>query len=237
MFSHLPFLRAGISHRKDGSMKLLGEQVLDAEPLRRRKDFFVAQEVNPDVVITAGLVHGTRIVSVDLEDRGRFIPHTDGLITNIPGLVLSITIADCAPVFVIDPAHRAIGLVHAGWRGTVDGIIVSLFESMVSEFSTNPAEVFVEIGPHLQCHHFDVQEDVAGRFKDVPGVIQREEGRMRLDLNEAFRTQLERLQIPQSRIHFSEECTFCDSERYFSYRRDRPSQVEAMVAYLEIHKE
>lgn len=237
MFAHLPFVRAGISNRADGPMKLLGEAALDESALRHRADFFATQDIDPRTIITAGLVHGTKIVTVNLEEAGEFISATDGLITNAPGVVLSVTVADCAPIFVIDPVHRAIGLAHAGWRGTADGIITALIRTMMAEFSTNPMEVLVEIGPHLQLHHFEIQADVAARFREIPGAIRAEGEKLLLDLSAAYRFELEGLRIPASQTVISEECTYCHSGRYFSYRRDRPTQVEAMIAYLEIRKE
>ena len=237
MLNHLSFLCVGISDRARGPMKLLGDVALDEQALRHRADFFVTQGIDPATVVTAGLVHGTRIVSVDLEDQGEFIPATDGLITNTPGVVLSVTVADCAPLFVVDPVHRAIGLAHAGWRGTADKIFTALLNTMMTEFATDLSEVFVEIGPFLQGHHFEIQEDVAAQFKDIPGAVRVERGIRRLDLGAAFRFEAERLRVPVSQFVASDECTFCHPERYFSYRRDRPVQIEAMVAYLGIREE
>ena len=100
------------------------------------------------------------------EDRGNGItkprPYTDvdGMITNVPGLVLATFYADCVPLFFIDPVHRAVGLSHSGWRGTVGKIGKVTVEKMTEEFQTDPSELYAAIGPSICQDCYEVSEDV-----------------------------------------------------------------------------
>jgi len=100
-------------------------------------------------IVTGYQVHGTRVARVGREDRGRVCPQTDVLITDVPGIALMQRYADCLPVLLYDPVHRAIGLAHAGWRGTLAGVTRKAVQAMRSAFGSRPADLIAGLGPGI----------------------------------------------------------------------------------------
>ena len=92
----------------------------------------------------------------------------DGLCTNDPGVTLVIYCADCVPLYFVDPEHRAIGLAHAGWRGTAAGMAQAMVERMGQEFGTRPERLQVANGPSIGKECFEVDEPVALEFQKLP---------------------------------------------------------------------
>lgn len=115
--------------------------------------------------------HTTHVRKVTLADAGNGLTReksffdTDGLITDVPGLVLSTFYADCVPLYFADPAHRAIGLSHSGWRGTVGRIGKVTIEAMSREYGTDPKDLLCAIGPSICRDCYEVSQDVAEEFK------------------------------------------------------------------------
>ena len=122
------------------------------ENYRRLSD---AMGFSMEDIVTSDQTHTTNVRVVKEEDRGNGItkprPYTDvdGMITNVPGLVLATFYADCVPLFFIDPVHKAVGLSHSGWRGTVGKIGKATVEKMTEEFQTDPSELYAAIGPSI----------------------------------------------------------------------------------------
>ena len=106
-------------------------------------------------IVTSDQTHTANVRLVTEEDRGNGItkprPYTDvdGMITNVPGLVLATFYADCVPLYFIDPVHRAIGLSHSGWRGTVAKIGAVTVRRMQEEFGSRPSEIYAAVGPSI----------------------------------------------------------------------------------------
>lgn len=191
-------------------------------------------------------VHGTRIVAVDASHRGRgardtadAFPGTDGFVTDVPGVALAVLGADCAPVYFFDRRRRAIGLVHAGWRGTAAGIAREALAAMKDAFGTAPEDVEAAIGPAIGACCYQVGEEVADAYRRAgldsalapwPG----EPGRWRLDLAGALREQLVGEGVPPSHIHEAAVCTCCRDDLFFSHRRaGRPAGRMAAVFVLQ----
>ena len=93
-------------------------------------------------------------------------PAADGLISNIPGMVLCVITADCVPVALLDPVKKAIGLVHSGWKGTAGLISVRALEMMRDNYGTDPADVIVSIGAHICGKCYEVGPELIPRFQD-----------------------------------------------------------------------
>jgi YfiH family protein len=149
----------------------------------------------------------------------------DALITDRPGASLSIRTADCFPILLADPEHRAVAAIHAGWRGTDQGIVGRTLDTMCADFDTSPAQVAVAIGPGIGSCCYEVGEDVARRFGRT--------GASHIDLAAINREQLIRAGVPASRIDTLTLCTYCDSARFHSYRRDR-EQAGRMISLVRI---
>jgi polyphenol oxidase len=137
----------------------------------------------------------------------------DALITNQPGVAVSIRTADCYPILLADARNGAIAAVHAGWRGTAAKILMETLQRMKKEYGTEPADVSAAIGPGIRVCCFEVGEEVACQF----GYTER----THLDLAWENRKQLEEAGV--EKIEALGICTFCDAERFFSYRRERES--------------
>lgn len=166
---------------------------------------------------TARQVHSTRCLYVASPGRAG---EGDALITDRPGLLLGVRTADCVPVLVADPDHRAVAAIHAGWRGLVAGILSRALEAMSRRFGTESRPLMAAIGPAIGPCCYEVGPEVAVQFSELfPG---REDlnRRTRIDLREAARRQLAAAGVPERQIWVAALCTGCRSEDFYSWRRE-----------------
>ncbi len=144
------------------------------ENFRRAAGFF---DTTPDMVVSAYQTHTSNILRVGMKDAGsgvvreRLYPDADGLITDVPGLLLTTSHADCTPIFIADPAHKAIGMVHSGWKGTAACIAANAVRAMQDEFGTDPEDIVAAIGPCICGACYEVGDDVADRFISAYGSL------------------------------------------------------------------
>lgn len=217
-----------------------------ASVLENRRRLCSSLKLDPAAIVCAEQVHRSEVAVVKAEDASRgatkfedSIPNTDALITNAPGPVLSLFFADCVPVFILDPIRKAIGLAHAGWKGTALSIALKTVEAMQQEFGTNPSECLAAIGPSIGRCCYDVSPDVAEAVFTAAGddrIIARAcQDKMRLDLKLANWFILRKSGIPEANIAVSELCTACEAEDFFSYRRDGSTGRMAAVMALRDH--
>ena len=124
--------------------------------------------------------HTTNIRRVTEKDRGKVAVFpadygdVDGLVTNVKGIVLAAYTADCVPVYFVDPVNEAIGLAHSGWRGTAANMAGKMVLRMEAEFGTKPEDLLVAIGPSICQKCYEVDETVAGVFREVLGEAKQE---------------------------------------------------------------
>lgn len=229
LFSAFPRVRYGISFRHDGPMKLVG----DGSTVRdTRAIYFAKEKVHPDHVVSAALVHGKHIERVMFTSGGKAFVDTDGLITRDAETFLSVTVADCIPVYFFDPTHDVVGIVHAGWRGVVRGIIPEMVRIMKADYGSEAADILVGIGPSIQQCHFEITEEIRDQFDR--NAIEERDGKIFVNLTLMLIRQLRESGVVQ--IEDAGICTFCHPDRYFSYRRDKPTDVEAMIAWIGLDK-
>ena len=156
-------------------------------------------------------------------------PEADGLMTAERGVLLAIQTADCIPVLVADRGGRAVAAFHAGWRGTVAGIVEAGVAQMVAEFGCEPGDLTAAIGPGIGACCYQVGDEVWQRFADrfeyaaelftpVPGAAG---DQRKLDLTEANRRQLVAAGVPAEAIALVGGCTSCHPEIYFSHRAEK----------------
>lgn len=157
------------------------------------------------------------------------IPDTDGTITNLKNVLLTTVHADCLAVFCYDPVKEAIGLCHAGWRGTCAGIVMEMVEKMEDEYGCDPENLQAYIGPGISQCCFEVGMEVAEDFAEnwtfaedyitrTPGDVAN--GKCHIDIKGINQEQLELMGIPTEQIRVSEHCTCCEPELFCSYRRE-----------------
>lgn len=185
----------------------------------------------PERIVCSDQTHTANIRRVTLADAGKGVTRdrdysdVDGLITDQAGLILATFYADCVPIFLADTHRRAIGLVHSGWRGTVNRIGAAALDAMRKEFGTRPEHVRAAIGPSICRDCYEVGWDVAGEFKELfageadrvikPG---RAEGKYQLDLWEANRRILLGAGILPENLEVTDLCTCCNCDYLFSHR-------------------
>ena len=181
-------------------------------------------------IVTSDQTHTANVRLVTEEDRGNGItkprPYTDvdGMITNVPGLVLATFYADCVPLYFIDPVHRAIGLSHSGWRGTVAKIGEVTVRRMQEEFGSDPSEIYGAVGPSICQDCYEVSEDVASAFaKEFSGheceiLIEKGGGKYQLDLWKSNEIVLRDAGILPEHLAVTNLCTCCNPNLLFSHR-------------------
>ncbi|HTD43497.1 MAG TPA: peptidoglycan editing factor PgeF [Bryobacteraceae bacterium] len=147
----------------------------------------------------------------------------DALLTNRPGLRLSVRTADCYPILLADSKNRAVAAVHAGWRGAADEIVAKTIAKMRTQFGTSPPDIVAAIGPGIGVCCYQVGAEVAQLF----GV----EGAGRVDLAAANRCQLIDAGVEDRHIDVLGGCTSCDAARFYSFRREK-EQAGRMISYI-----
>ncbi|MEO3947465.1 peptidoglycan editing factor PgeF [Gorillibacterium sp. CAU 1737] len=200
-------------------------------------------------------VHGNRVAILGPAELGRGtrereteLPATDAFITRTPGLILAALFADCVPLYFYDPVHEAVGLAHAGWKGTAARIAARTVEAMEQAFGTNPADLLAAIGPSIGSCCYEVDEGVLGPIREALGMTrealaacesnplyeEREDGKARLDLQQVNRQIMIKAGILPASIEVTERCTQCSPDLLFSYRRDggRTGRMQAWIGLL-----
>lgn len=223
----------GISQKTDGSMKVYPKNNKE-QTVNNRKNFLQNIGLSADDLVIAGLEHGNSVLIVNTEDRGKITQNCDGLVTNTPGLILGITAADCLPIYFWNKQGTVLGLAHAGWRGVFGQVAREVVEKMVGKCGCKLEDIEVEIGPHILDCHFEIQDDLVEKFADYPGMIGRDDNKKYLSLAGVVEYQLLKLGLLKKNIFITEECTHCLPGKYFSYRRDKPTDIEAMLAYISL---
>lgn len=183
-----------------------------------------------DDFICTDQTHTTTVLQVGKEEKGygvtREKPYTDvdGLITNEPGVILSTFYADCVPLYFVDPVHKAIGLSHSGWRGTVGRMGQKTLEAMAEAYGTRPEDVYAAVGPSICQDCYEISEDVAEHFyQEFPGhgdeiLIDKGNGKYQLDLWKTNEIVLLEAGIKPEHLAVTNVCTCCNSEVLFSHR-------------------
>ena len=157
-------------------------------------------------------------------------PVADGLVTQDPEIILTLKVADCVPVFLHDPSKNIIGLVHSGWRGTVENIVLNAIQLMEKN-GTETGDIRCILGPAIGICCYEVDGEVAKKFDDKVKV-KMEERKWRVGLHEQIRLQLASVGVQKKNIRSSEICTY-ESQGYHSYRRDGEN-AGRMFAFLRL---
>lgn len=240
-FTHFDKLsiKHGVSSRLGGTSKApfsslnLGLHTgdYDEDVIANRQLFCEAIGICFDHVVTAEQLHTDRVVVVTAEHIGKgakqyseAIPATDAFVTNVPGIPLLMFFADCVPVLIVDPVCRAVGVVHAGWKGTVEKIVPKAIVAMTANFGTNPQDCLAAIAPAIGpcCYIVDdfVVDKIKKQFEDWENLVRPHGDKWYFDLWKANCMQLEQIGVPSGNIVVSGVCTACNNELFFSYREE-----------------
>lgn len=173
--------------------------------------------------------HGTavRMVAGDLltvsaATRAMLLDGVDALITDLAGVCIGVSTADCIPVLLYDGEHHACAAVHAGWRGTVGRVVAKTVEQMALSYGTRPAALRACIGPGISAARFEVGDEVFDAFAAAGFPMDRiscRHDKWHIDLWACNAMQLEEAGVPQGNIHIDGTCTYDNSGEFFSARR------------------
>jgi hypothetical protein len=220
--------RGGVSPAPWSSLNVGGTVGDDPGRVRENRSLMLASlGLSAEQVFDVWQVHGTDVVLADTP-RPPDAPHrkADAIITDRPDLVLLMRFADCVPILLHDPRHRAVGIAHAGWMGTVLKTVQFALQAMTEAFRSEPGEVRAVIGPSIGPDHYAIGEDVIGRveqaFPQESGrLLQRRDGVTTFDLWEANRLLLHRSGV--ERVEVAAICTACHLQDWFSHRAEHGS--------------
>lgn len=182
--------------------------------------------INYDTLLMTDQRHTDNIQVIDKNsktDSNGFIPNTDAVITNTIGLGCMLFFADCTPVMLYDTEYKALGLIHAGWKGTAKNITGKTVKKMQETFGSQPANILAAIGPNIGKCCYEVDLTVAEELKktlsncsDFATIITYKAEKAYVDLKLVNRQQL--IQCGVQTVDVSKECTCCNSEMFFSHR-------------------
>ncbi|MEK6539228.1 MAG: peptidoglycan editing factor PgeF [Deltaproteobacteria bacterium] len=191
----------------------------------------------PIGLLTVNQVHGNDILAIekpakDLSALSK--TDADAIITNQGGLAIGVLTADCVPIILADHVKKIIGIVHAGWKGTVNGIVKKAIDAMIIKFGSDRKTIIAAIGPSIGpcCYKVDdvVAKEFVERFSDYKDFITplhpplskggRGDSGWRLDLKKANLNQMLDSGILEKNISVEDLCTSCRNDLFFSYRKD-----------------
>lgn len=223
----------GVSKNEFAAMNLgFGRSDPDENVAENYRLFCRAAGFDSESLVTGNQDHHVNIRRVGREQRGvgvwreKDMESIDGLCTDERGVTLVIYCADCVPLYFVDEKHHAIGLAHAGWRGTAAGMAKVMTERMGKEFGTRPEDIRAAVGPSICKDCFEVDEPVAREFLALPGSEYFVTGpdakeKYHVDLWECNRRFLLAAGVLPEHITVGNVCTMCESDLLFSHRKTR----------------
>lgn len=216
----------GLSKAPWASLNVGGTVGDDVELVKRNHQLmYKVLDVNGEKACTTWQVHGADVVLANGPIQGRkWLARADAAITNNPDVPLVMRYADCVPLIFHDPVKKAIGLAHAGWRGTVQGVGQNTVKAMQQAYGSHPADIQVVIGPSISIQKFQVGEEVVDAFQNyfgtLDGLMRRDtdDGSAYLDLWEANRRDLQSVGVEN--IDIAGICTYQSTHDFFSHRAE-----------------
>lgn len=196
--------------------------------ISNRKKFLDQLGIDLEKIVAMKLIHSNKVFSVNnfncnkgTFNEKKWIKDVDGLITDVPGIFLFATYADCLPIFIFDPKRKVVGLLHVGWRGAIKSLCQKTLEKLKREFSSNPTDLVVFVGPSIHSCCFEVKHDVESQFREnefgEKGLIKKS-GRTFIDLQKVVLLQLISQGILDENVEISPLCTACNTDTFYSHR-------------------
>lgn len=194
--------------------------------LENRRRFFGVLGIETSQVASSFQVHGEQILYADSPGHRKGY---DALLTDQPGVFVAVSVADCTPILIFDSKHGAVAAVHAGWRGTVAGLVTKTLTAMSVRFGTQGGDCFAHVGTCIDECSFEVGADVAdhftGDFKRFDNATQK----FFVDLKAANAAQLYTFGIPKRHVEISPFSTVTHNADYFSHRLERGTTGRMMA--------
>ena len=217
----------GVSDFPKDSLNLAGFDEDSAANIYENRRRFLRAIGGEFKLATAWQVHGNGVKIVkDQSDADNSEERYDGLVSQMPGLLVGIKTADCVPVLIADTVRRVFAAVHAGWRGTVASIVVRAIEKMQSGFGSEPKNMIAAIGPAAGCRNYEIGNDVIEAFAEKFDGSEKyfkstREGHALVDLHLANKDQLLASGVPMDGIYMAPYCTMERPDLFFSYRLEK----------------
>lgn len=212
------------------------------EVIANFKIFAEGAGIDYDDMAVVNHEHGANVLRIAHEHRGRGfykdpLPPCDGIITDDPTVTLVTSHADCGAYFFYDPVHRAIGMAHAGWKGTLLRIGAEMARRMAEEFDTDPSDIIAATGPCICRDCFEVDADLGEKFQSefgYPGISRPgRQGKAYVDLELAAAVQFVEAGIRPESITLMNACTYENRRHFFYHRRDK-GITGSMAAYIKL---
>lgn len=212
------------------------------EVIANFKIFAEGAGIDYDDMAVVNHEHGANVLRIAHEHRGRGfykdpLPPCDGIITDDPTVTLVTSHADCGAYFFYDPVHRAIGMAHAGWKGTLLRIGAEMARRMAEELDTDPSDIIAATGPCMCRDCFEVDADLGEKFQSefgYPGISRPgRQGKAYVDLELAAAVQFVEAGIRPESITLMNACTYENRRHFFSHRRDK-GITGSMAAYIKL---
>lgn len=181
------------------------------------------KKISAKNIIWAEQVFSSNVHICQPKDFGKVIKNVDGLISNIPGQILSIVSADCLPILLFDPKKRVAGVLHGSRECLIKGIVKKAIDKMISVFGARPENILVGIGPHIRVCHYWLKEKT---FQDLKNTkfkkyFKKRNDKIFFDLTKLAMSELLKLGIKKKNIEDCKICTFCQFQKYFSARKEQ----------------
>ena len=183
-------------------------------------------------VVTCNQTHGGNVAIIEASMRGlgantydSALPETDALITNQKNICLMVMLADCVPIILFDPEKCVVGVVHAGWKGTVHNVTRNTIKKMALAYGSIPENIIAGIGPSIGPAHYEVGPEVVelanSNFLNTNVIRIGKEGRTYFDLWKANLYQLVESGLTRKNIELAGICTFANNATFYSHRREK----------------
>ncbi len=192
---------------------------------QNRERAFHALDRAPESVYDVWQVHGARVVVATAPRRADQPPvQADAILTDNPSVTLFMRFADCVPILLYDPCKGVVGLVHAGWRGTVQRVAAAAVQAMQQRFGSRSTDILAGIGPSIGPDHYVVGKEVESQARQAFGdqassLLPRRNGELIFDLWAANRLVLEQAGVEA--IEVAGVCTACDRQDWYSHRAEQ----------------
>lgn len=200
--------------------------------INNRLNFFSQINIQSQRCVFADLRHGTNIKIIKKIPNETFngfyiAKNVDAMISDIPNICLLVTAADCIPISIFDKSKKVIGIVHAGWKGSVAEISLKVIEKMKNNFGSNPKDIFIGLGPSICVKHYEVGDEVIKHLNSElinnKKIVNNIKNKWYLDLEKLNIYQFLKAGIPIKNIETSGYCTSEDNKLFYSNRKENPT--------------
>ncbi len=206
--------------------------------------FLTAVGAKGSTMAMCNQVHGAvvrNLTTADLKEDpyGKVEFEADGIMTAIPGVILTVFSADCIPILLYDPKRRVAAALHSGWRGTASGIVTVAVGQMAAVYGSDPADILAAIGPGIDRCCFETHEDVPNAMTaalaggSLPFIDLKDNGKFAVDLKGINARRLELAGLDPAHIALCRDCTCCQADKYWSHRR-QGTQRGSMASVIEL---